>query len=1493
MNHKNYASLFAILCFIGYLLTPSLTFAQTPGVIYKLATNGGEKILDPNGDGYVSVPRTPAGWPVNSRDEGPGFSEITYRPFPALANEPLNDLTTGSGGGHTDLAPPDYTGSTGSPIAAFYNGTHVMFRIRLGGASTASKGYSVLIDTNDNFDNPSRGQTPTSTVNPGFEFEVVLASNFDVGIYDHRTPNVVTKIWSGSVDQFSQRSVAASTGSGNPDYFYDFYVPLSAIPGITADTKLRMSGITITSAQSGLTGSVSDVGGLNFAAYNFDAKAAWKDVINSFPLTSLNDLRNGGFAKIQARAPIVNPTILAGSTSISGTSIEAPSSQITVYRSDGGTGTPTILGTTTVNTDGTWILTGVLGNILKAGDVITATVTPSSKSVSPSSSPVTVTQGICTFPPPPTITGMGGSGNSNRSFIGTVSSTITTRLRVTIFNADTNVPLNVPAFYFTPSAGATTWTTPLYDVSTATNFYATIVPVDASGNIIGCESLKSNQICFRNGQPGINNQVVSITSVTYNSVTHNSNTSAAWADEVPTNLTSLAGTLNTAPTNGTNGYVIVFINAVQQTSLQTPISTTSTTWSISIPQNYSPALKPGDEINVRSVWTVPGGGQTSCAVPSTPSNLLAILATTATPTINPISTCGRVTTLTGTSSEPVGTVLQFYTGGAAGDRSGTLIVKNGTNTPITATVTTQGNWSVSFAEAAGGGIAAGTAITTRAKASGKVRSLNSNVVSSSAATPVPSGSTFTINAVQEPLPAQDLVTINGTAPATNGTTTYRVIVSIAETPYPAVTTTSTGTWSLTGVAAAEVYPGAVIKAIFTSSTAACPSEAIATTVTCRPPASGYTTSFVGPSSVCYNGVVTLQLSGSEKGVSYRMTTNTGELTGASVIGTGSAITLTSGPLTPATTSVSVRAIKINGEACTVAGIGGNRSVSVASAPAQPTSLSSNITSGCSKVSPTITLNGLTANYTYQLINFNTKALIGTAQTVGATPPASIVLSTPTIYTTTTFGVRVTPSGASPCPFESDRTVTVTVTNGPSLTQAVTINKPTPCSGEQVTISVQTEYNPEYTYVIRDAAGNAIGSTFTGTGSIISRTTSYSGGVTTARTFTVFVTGGCFTNEPLNTTVTANPTTAASVTATTGPDREVCGTLSLDGNNASPGVGTWTKTSGPAAGTITNANDPKTTVTGLTSGVYTFRWTIVNSCGGGSSTFKEVKITINCPAEYIVAAPRYASQYRTNDILASATDSDGGIVSAAIISGTLPTWAQLLANGNIVVRSGSAPQAGTYNFTSRTTDAQGRTTDTPLSITVYGAQPTATPLPVELISFTAKSKEGNIILEWATASEVNNSHFEIQRGSSLSTFENIGSVRGNGTSNKAKHYQYKDTNPLPNITYYRLKQVDLDGNFSYSNIVAVNTFDSGVIKLATIYPNPFTSEITISLHSTVSSVANIQLISFAGKVVYTNKAQLKTGVNELVLSLEDLPASIYLIRILGSGININQKVIKKN
>jgi len=124
-----------------------------------------------------------------------------------------------------------------------------------------------------------------------------------------------------------------------------------------------------------------------------------------------------------------------------------------------------------------------------------------------------------------------------------------------------------------------------------------------------------------------------------------------------------------------------------------------------------------------------------------------------------------------------------------------------------------------------------------------------------------------------------------------------------------------------------------------------------------------------------------------------------------------------------------------------------------------------------------------------------------------------------------------------------------------------------------------------------------------------------------------------------------------------------------------------------------------------------------------------------------------------------------------------------------------------------------------------------PLPVELISFTSSNINNKVLLNWQTATEVNNYGFEIERSvaqiSNLrNNWEKIGFVSGHGNSNSPKDYSFIDVNPPSGKLQYRLKQIDTDGSFQYSHVVEVETETPKQFSLEQNYPNPFNPSTTI-------------------------------------------------------------------
>ncbi|WP_347158156.1 beta strand repeat-containing protein [Pontibacter chitinilyticus] len=1429
--------------------------AQTPGFIYKAATGGGEKVLDPNGDGYVSTSKT--GF-TSTNDIGASVSEIPYRPLPVLETEPLGDLNTGNTGGHTDLAPP-------SPIQTYFDGTNVMFRLRLGGSSTASKGYSVLIDTDGKFGDLVAGGNPTTTPNPGFEFEVILESNFDVAVYDHRNqPSGGSKIWSRSVDQFSQRAVAATTNGGNTDYFYDFYVPLSVLPGITADTQLRMSGITITSAQSGITGSVSDIGGVNFQAYDYNKQNAWKALMGVFPKTSLNQIKSTGFAQLVAAAPVVTGPITTGSTTITGTSVEAAGSTINVYRN----GSTTPIGTTTVQANGSWSIT-ISSTLLSAGDNITATVTPTNKSVSLVSNSITVTvPAICMATPAPTITGQ--TTSKTKYLTGTTPYVGTQKISIyTATGSTTGYTYTLEGSYIftttTANAALPTSTTGMSSVtdivtlSKAGNYVITTTPVSSTGAATSCESLRSNQLCYQNGGNGpVNSYVPTISNVTgtngsvYNTLT-----------EAPQQITTITGTLATYTTGIT---VVLLKNGTQQTYRATPSTTAPYTWTMDV---TGLTLSPGDIIYARSEVTL------SCGLAlSSSSNLVYIKGTTATPTINSITSCGAIKSISGTSGEP-GSVVTIYT--------------SGTSTGLSATVSSGGNWVVDVSSLnSGAGIAAGVPITARAKIAGKATSAVSNSVQSAAA---PTGAITIISPI-----TQGATTISGKAPAGTQLTLY-----IEGTPFTPVPVDASGNWSVVGLDGNEVFAGASVTATYkTSATDACESaKATPVVVGCSPP--DLIAKLILPTTtICGGSTITADLQGAKYGITYKLLVN-GVESGSSVLGNDGTITLTSGTVENLTTAnktvtVTYRARKVSGTTCDAISTS-SATVTVKPQPLSDVVFSSTSTSGCANSTFSATITNTRLGYTYQLLNQATGNLVGSPMPGANTPTGLVPLSTGAVSANTTFGLVIINTNANTCSYTLPSQFSVTTT-GPSTTRAVTAESGAVCLNGATNIKVSTENNSNYTYTVYRSTspntGVAIGS-FTGDGTVRSVTT---GPLGTAGTTTFYVTvssASCGTQRLVNEATVVVGNQAASANA--GTDQVICGATSatLQAQDPSPGTGMWRQLSGnPVGAQIVNPDKPITSVTGLKSGNYKFIWKVTASCAAATdNTTAEdtVAIFINCPAVYTVAPPKYMDEYKAGDVLASVVDPDGAITDAVIAGGIPPGTKFNTLDGSITRALYNPLVPGTYKFTVTTTDIYGVKTETPLVIRIYENSPAVTPLPVELVYFTAVVQNNQVQLQWKTASEENNKEFEVQRSTEGKTFVTIGTVKGSGTTTIEQLYSFTDNTPVLETTYYQLKQVDFDGHYALSKVVSVSPTGIAREQELQVYPNPFTTELNITVTAKASGEATVRLFDLQGRVVHTGKVQLQPGINELKLPMNLIRRGVYILKLQGNGFNAARKVMK--
>jgi len=179
------------------------------------------------------------------------------------------------------------------------------------------------------------------------------------------------------------------------------------------------------------------------------------------------------------------------------------------------------------------------------------------------------------------------------------------------------------------------------------------------------------------------------------------------------------------------------------------------------------------------------------------------------------------------------------------------------------------------------------------------------------------------------------------------------------------------------------------------------------------------------------------------------------------------------------------------------------------------------------------------------------------------------------------------------------------------------------------------------------------------------------------------------------------------------------------------------------------------------------------------------------------------------------------------------------------------------------------------------------LPITLSSFNANSNNNSILLNWSTASEINNDFFTIERSSDMSSWEIIGTVNGAGNSNTKLNYQFIDNNPLSGTTYYRLKQTDYDNAFEYFKAVAVNFIADNSIQISLeAYPNPSTGSFNINFYNEYNNT-EIKVINSLGQVVeYFNN--FNNGENNIYIS--GLSKGNYFVIVLDNNKILDSKMM---
>ncbi|HEU4791444.1 MAG TPA: hypothetical protein VFS71_17285, partial [Flavobacterium sp.] len=612
------------IAFITLLLVMSFTkvMGQTPGLIYQPATGSGKLVLDPNGDGYVSA--TTAGFTTDDQLQ----SEIPYNSLVFPMVEPNSDLSSGPSCSFTDFVDQ----GDQDPVQSYLDSNgNWLFRMRMGTTAPNSKSYSILIDTDGKFGSSGPNADPQySSSNPGFEIEIVLATNFGVYIYNVNSTSGCSLVKSYVGTTNYQKSVALTTSCGNPDYFYDFFVQMSDLSfGMTSATPVRMAMVDNMGAEKSTVcnpASASDIAGIDSSCGSLE---------NCFGVIVDNytPCPPGQVCQDRSTCPIINGPIYTDNSTITGTSTEASGTNITVsvYASDGTTlvrsGTTTTTGTTwTIN-----ISSLSPSGTLTTGQIVRAKATANGKGASiDNCSEKTVLGAPCTTAAPTSIT----TANSGKDIVVGYAS-LTGVVTVNVYNANGTVWQSFTSGNVTSSQATLSGGSPITSNGSKVpdgTYYATIT-------FGGCTSPPLEQC--------IGSNIAAAPTVT---------------SPISTGATTVAGT-------GLVGYnVIVYADGVK---IGTVNNLASTSWSVTVP-----ALTKCQVITAKQNRVSINNASDTGNCNSPASTSVTVSKTAATPVITTYSCVASPYVITGTSTENGGTIT-LYQPNSAGTAVGTGIVSGG------------------------------------------------------------------------------------------------------------------------------------------------------------------------------------------------------------------------------------------------------------------------------------------------------------------------------------------------------------------------------------------------------------------------------------------------------------------------------------------------------------------------------------------------------------------------------------------------------------------------------------------------------------------------------------------------------------------------------------------------------------------------------------------------------------------------------------------------
>jgi len=166
------------------------------------------------------------------------------------------------------------------------------------------------------------------------------------------------------------------------------------------------------------------------------------------------------------------------------------------------------------------------------------------------------------------------------------------------------------------------------------------------------------------------------------------------------------------------------------------------------------------------------------------------------------------------------------------------------------------------------------------------------------------------------------------------------------------------------------------------------------------------------------------------------------------------------------------------------------------------------------------------------------------------------------------------------------------------------------------------------------------------------------------------------------------------------------------------------------------------------------------------------------------------------------------------------------------------------------------------------------------------------INWSTVSETNNDYFTLERSADGNTFGGIDIIKGAGNSSVQIDYYEVDKTPLTGISYYRLKQTDFDGKYTYSKKVPVEINDK-VFEIESVYPNPFNNSINVNCTVPGGGNITVAICNSIGQPVYNQQLTAEQGINVFTINAITIPSGLYFLKITDSMGNVKTSTLNKD